>query len=105
MRKAIHPFIFLTLVVNTLIAFGTEISIAPVVDETRRQIERIPRNDIWWTVNGKDMLWNFKNLNKLFPTNTIYRNGPVKPLTTTIYPEIGDLQSQAPSGNKTFVDF
>ncbi|HJL81193.1 MAG TPA: serine hydrolase domain-containing protein [Gammaproteobacteria bacterium] len=105
MRKVIHPFIFLTLVANTLIALGTEISVAPVVDETRRQIERIPRNDIWWTVNGEDMLWNFKNLNKLFPTNTIYRNGPVKPLKTKIYPEIGALQIQTPSGNKTFVDF
>ena len=43
-----------------------EVSVNPSVDETRSQIKRLPKDDIWWTANGKDMLWNFKNLNKIF---------------------------------------
>ena len=59
---------------------SAEISVNPTVDETIKQINSIPADDIWWTVNGKDMLWNFKNLNKIFPTTTIYRKGQISPL-------------------------
>ena len=59
---------------------SAEISVNPTVDETINQINSIPTNDIWWTVNGKDMLWNFKNLNKIFPTTTVYRKGQISPL-------------------------
>ena len=30
-------------------------------DQTRQQHKRLATNDIWWTVYGPDMLWNFKN--------------------------------------------
>jgi hypothetical protein len=38
------------------------------VDEVRRQIEKLPKDKIWWTVNGRDMAWNNKNLQRIFPT-------------------------------------
>ena len=61
-----------------------DISVNAEVDITREQIKKLPTDDIWWTVYGEDMLWNFKNLNKIFPTNTVYRNGPVKNLPLNI---------------------
>jgi hypothetical protein len=51
------------------------------VDETRHQIESLPRDDIWWTVNGKNMGWNFRNLHRFMPTVNVYRDGPVRELT------------------------
>ena len=27
---------------------------------TQTQHEKTPTDDVWWTVNGLDMLWNFK---------------------------------------------
>jgi len=47
-------------------AHAQVISVNPSVDETINQIERLRKDDIWWTVNGKDMLWNFKNLIRFF---------------------------------------
>ena len=41
--------------------------------QTRFQHRRLPTEDILWTVNGKDMLWNFKNLHQLFPTANVYK--------------------------------
>ena len=75
------------------------------VDTTREQIEKLPTDDIWWTVYGEDMLWNFKNLNKIFPTNTIYRNGPVKDLRLNISKKIANTKIQTPSGPMTFESF
>jgi CubicO group peptidase (beta-lactamase class C family) len=46
----------------------TDFESSSTVDETRRQIEALPTDDIWWTVNGKDMAWNFKNLQRFLPT-------------------------------------
>ena len=39
-----------------------DISVNAEVDITREQIKKLPTDDIWWTVYGEDMLWNFKNL-------------------------------------------
>lgn len=49
-------------------------------EQARLQHSRLPEDDIWWTVNGKDMLWNFKNLHQLFPTVNVYRSGAIAEL-------------------------
>jgi len=82
-----------------------DVSVNTEVDTTREQITKLPTDDIWWTVNGEDMLWNFKNLNKIFPTNTVYRNGPVKDLRLNISTSIAKTNISTPSGPMTFERF
>ena len=53
---------------------------AHTVERAQLQHQRLPADDIWWTVNGKDMAWNFKNLHQIFPTVNVYRHGPVSKL-------------------------
>ena len=84
---------------------SAEISVNPTVDETINQINSIPANDIWWTVNGKDMLWNFKNLNKIFPTTTVYRKGQVNPLELNPDDKISRLPVKTGSGTMDFKDY
>jgi len=82
-----------------------DVSVNTEVDTTREQITKLPTDDIWWTVNGEDMLWNFKNLNKIFPTNTVYRNGPVKDLRLNVSTSIAKTNISTPSGPMTFERF
>ncbi|SVA00919.1 uncharacterized protein METZ01_LOCUS53773, partial [marine metagenome] len=84
---------------------SAEISVNPTVDETIKQINSIPTDDIWWTVNGKDMLWNFKNLNKIFPTTTVYRKGQINPLALKPDDKISQLPVKIGSGTMEFKDF
>ena len=84
---------------------SAEISVNPTVDETIKQINSIPADDIWWTVNGKDMLWNFKNLNKIFPTTTVYRKGQISPLQLKPDDKISQLPIKTGSGEMGFKDF
>ena len=73
--------------------------------ETKQQHERLPTDDIWWTVNGPDMRWNFKNLHQLFPTVTVYRSGPVKKLKSNTNPEIAAFPVSTPNGQLPFSEF
>lgn len=75
------------------------------VEETRRQIQRLPDDDIWWTVNGEDMRWNNLNLAKFVPTVTVYRAGPVKPLAGKPQPEVGAFEVETPEGPMSFQAF
>jgi len=78
---------------------------ASTVAEVQTQMRRLPDDDIWWTVNGEDMAWNFKNLHQIFPTVNVYRNGPVKPLPTRTMSEIGAYVVDSPEGSMTFDEF
>ena len=102
-KKIQHCFYatLLLFVQNTI----ADVSVNTEVDTTREQITKLPTDDIWWTVNGEDMLWNFKNLNKIFPTNTVYRNGPVKDLRLNISTSIAKTNISTPSGPMTFERF
>jgi len=82
-----------------------EISVNPTVDETMKQINSIPSDDIWWTVNGKDMLWNFKNLNKIFPITTVYRKGQISPLELSPDDKISQFPVKIDDGTMEFKDF
>jgi CubicO group peptidase (beta-lactamase class C family) len=78
---------------------------ASTVEETRRQIENLPKNEIWWTVNGPDMAWNNRNLNRIFPTVNVYRAGQVRELERRPMAEISDYQVDTPDGSVRFADF
>jgi CubicO group peptidase (beta-lactamase class C family) len=78
---------------------------ASTVEEVRRQIEKLPKNTSWWTVNGRDMAWNNKNLNRIFPTVNVYRAGPVRQLEYRPMSEIADHEVDTPTGPVRFADF
>ena len=105
MSKLKKPLTFLVLCTLPGILLPAEISVNPTVDETIKQINSLPTDDIWWTVNGKDMLWNFKNLNKIFPTTTVYRKGQVRALKLKANHEISRLPVKTGNGTMYFKDF
>ena len=105
MSKLKKPLAFLVLCTLPGILLPAEISVNPTVDETIKQINSLPTDDIWWTVNGKDMLWNFKNLNKIFPTTTVYRKGQVRALKLKANHEISRLPVKTGNGTMYFKDF
>ena len=78
---------------------------ASTVNEIQAQMRRLPTDDIWWTVNGKDMAWNFKNLHMIFPTVNVYRDGPVRELTRRPMKEIGEYVIDTPEGRMSFEEF
>ena len=78
---------------------------ASTVSEVQRQLRRLPDDDIWWTVNGEDMAWNFKNLQRIFPTVNVYRNGPVRLLSQQPMKEIAEFQIRTPKGPMPFDSF
>jgi CubicO group peptidase (beta-lactamase class C family) len=78
---------------------------ASTVEEVRRQIERLPKDESWWMVNGRDMAWNNKNLNRIFPTVNVYRDGPVRELESRPMSQIADYEVDTPGGPSRFVDF
>lgn len=88
-------------------AFGdsTDFASASGVDEVRSQIEKLPKDKIWWTVNGKDMAWNNKNLHRIFPTVNVYRAGPVRELAYRPMPQIGTFKVATPKGAMPFAEF
>jgi CubicO group peptidase (beta-lactamase class C family) len=75
------------------------------VDETRHQIEVLPKDDIWWAVNGKDMAWNFKNLQRFLPTVSVYRDGPVRELKYRLNPAIAEHEVDTPNGAMPYLEF
>ena len=78
---------------------------ASSVEEVRRQIERVPADTSWWMVNGEDMAWNNKNLNRIFPTVNVYRAGPVRELEYRPMLEIANFLVDTPGGQVLFRDF
>jgi CubicO group peptidase (beta-lactamase class C family) len=99
-------FIGCLFAVTVLVAADTEtFETASSVEEVRRQIEKLPKDTSWWNVNGTDMAWNNKNLNRIFPTVNVYRAGPVRELEHQPMPEISDYEVDTPSGPVRFTDF
>ena len=73
--------------------------------QTRLQHQRLPTEDIWWTVNGKDMLWNFKNLHQLFPTANVYRAGTQSKLEVDLDPRLRDYMLEIDGSEMTLEQF
>jgi CubicO group peptidase (beta-lactamase class C family) len=78
---------------------------AHTVDEVQVQMRRLPTDDIWWTVNGKDMAWNFRNLHLIFPSAKVYRAGPVRELRRRPMREIAEFVVDTPAGPMSFESF
>ena len=85
--------------------FSGEYRASSSPEQIQRQIRKLPTDRIWWSVYGSDQAWNFKNLHLIFPTAIVYRNGPVRELTSEPMHEIGDFEIDTPLGTMRFDDF
>ena len=97
--------LFLCLTLGLILAHGKDFESASTVDRTRAQIAKLPKDDIWWTVYGEDMGWNFKNLHRMYPTANIYREGQVRQLDHNLSAAIEEFKVETPDGKKSFKDF
>jgi CubicO group peptidase (beta-lactamase class C family) len=104
-RISLSFLILLTLLPAQGLLAAADFKSASSVEEVRRQIEQLPEDRIWWTVNGKDMAWNNKNLQRMFPTVPVYRDGPVRELAVDLMPQIGSVKVETDSGAMPFHDF
>ena len=75
------------------------------VKETREQLKKLPKDNIWWTVNGTDMAWNNKNLHQILTTVNVYRSGPVSALDYNLVSNINDTEVNTPVGLMNFETF
>ena len=73
--------------------------------EVRNQIAKLPIDDVWWNVYGKDQAWNFKNLHRFMPTVNIYRDGQVRMLTQRPLSAIPNQMVDTPNGIMDFKGF
>lgn len=64
-----------------------------------------PAEEVWWVPTGEAMRWNNRHLSTLFPTVPVYRNGPVRPLSYALNPDIRSFPVDTPDGPIPFVDF
>lgn len=78
---------------------------ASSVEEVRRQIGKLPTDTSWWNVNGVDMAWNNRNLNRVFPTVNVYRSGPVRELESRPMAAIANHTVDTPDGPMRFSEF
>jgi CubicO group peptidase (beta-lactamase class C family) len=84
---------------------SSEFQSSSTVDQVRHQIERLPKDDIWWSVNGEDMAWNARNLQSIHPTVNVYREGQVRELGYRLMPAIADFKVETPGGPMSFEGF
>ena len=75
------------------------------VEEAFNQHRKLPKEDIWWTVYGPNMAWNFKNLHQLFPTVNVYRQGEVRQLLSRRDKRIENFFVTVGDREKPFSDF
>ena len=97
--------VFLCFSFGLVSVFGKDFKSASTVDQTRAQISKLPKEDIWWTVYGEDMGWNFKNLHRMYPTVNVYREGQVRPLEYSLSDAIAEFKVDTPTGKLGFKDF
>ena len=97
--------LFLCLFFGLIPGFGKDFESASTVAQTRTQISKLPTDDIWWTVYGDDMSWNFKNLHRMYPTANVYREGQVRPLDYNLSAAIAEFKVDTPTGKKSFKEF
>ena len=100
--------LFLCLLPLSVIAEGDKaenFASSSSVSNTIFQIKKLPTDDIWWNIYGKDQLWNFKNANRFLPTVHVHRRGDVSNLKSRINKEIANMVVDTPIGKKTFKTF
>ena len=75
------------------------------VKEIKEQLKKLPKDNIWWTVNGADMAWNNKNLHQILTTVNVYRSGPVSVLNYNLLNNINTTEVNTPVGPMNFQTF
>ena len=78
---------------------------ASSVAETFRWHRALPMSTAWWDVVGEKQAWYFKNLQQLYPSVTVYRDGPVRELNYRPMAEIADFPVETPAGTMRYEDF
>jgi len=78
---------------------------ASSVEETFRWHRALPTATAWWDVVGEQQAWYFKNIQQVYPSVTVYRDGAVSELDDLPMDEIADFPVQTPSGVMRFADF
>ena len=103
MKQILMLFLYLSF--GHVSVFGKDFISVSTVDQTRAQISKLPKDDIWWTVYGDDMGWNFKNLHRMYPTVNVYREGQVRRLEYSLSNAIAEFKVNTPTGKIRFEDF
>ena len=75
------------------------------VKEIKEQLKKLPKKNIWWTINGMDMAWNNKNLHQILTTVNVYRSGPVSALDYNLANNINTTEVNTPVGLMNFQTF
>ena len=75
------------------------------VEEAFNQHRKLPKDDIWWTIYGPSMAWNFKNLHQIFPTVNVYRQGEVRQLLSRRDKRIENFSVTLGDKEKSFSEF
>ena len=75
------------------------------VKEIKEQLKKLPKENIWWTINGIDMAWNNKNLHQILTTVNVYRSGPVSVLDYNLANNINTTEVNTPVGLMNFQTF
>jgi CubicO group peptidase (beta-lactamase class C family) len=79
---------------------------ASTVAETFRWHRALPTDTTaWWNVVGEQQAWYFKNLQQLYPSVIVYRDGPVRELRYRPMGAIADFPVDTPDGPMRFTDF
>ena len=80
-----------------------------MADESRQSAmnhhRRIPDNEHWWNVRGDEMGWMHRHTQEMFPTQPVYRGGPVRELEYNTIPAISDASIETPQGPMPFRRF
>ena len=78
---------------------------ATTLADSLRHHHNLIRDDMWWTVTGLEMAWMHKNAGQLFPTVTVYRDGPVRELPRSPLAAIAEYPVTTPEGAMPFDAF
>jgi CubicO group peptidase (beta-lactamase class C family) len=80
-----------------------------VSDESQTNVmehhRKIPPDEHWWNVRGPEQGWMHRHVDQMFPSTTVYRNGPVSELEYDLMDEIGDVPIDTPDGPMRFGRF
>jgi CubicO group peptidase (beta-lactamase class C family) len=80
-----------------------------VPDESQTSVmehhRKIPTDDHWWNVRGPEQGWLHRHVDQMFPSTTVYRNGPVSELEYDLNDEIRDVKIDTPEGPMPFGRF
>ncbi len=77
---------------------------ASSVAETFRWHRALPTTTAWWDVVGEQQAWYFKNIQQIYPSVTVYRDGPVRELEYRLMDEIADYRVETPTGAMRYAD-